>query len=429
MEESALVSKPYLTQSIAETLVGRGWGESMAWYLAFGLTLLAFVTIVVGLIYIRRSYIRRVFAKVTAKTKFKWDDLLAQHGVFTWVANLVISVVFILLSQVFFGSMQFSGIPIGKLISTFCNLYFIITLLFLVDSGLNALMGFYSKLPVSKDIEIKGFVQAIKLIILLIGSIFILSLILGKSPVFFLSGVGALTAVLLLIFKDAILGLVAGIQISVNRTLRVGDWIEMAAHGADGDVIDISLTTVKIQNWDKTITSIPTYDLISKSFKNWRGMQDSGGRRIKRSIMIDLNTIRFADQTMLESFRSISLIQGYLDQKLEDIESFNRNNEIKDHPKNGRALTNVGTFRAYCIAYLKANPKIHENMTFLVRQLSPTSKGLPIEIYVFSNDTNWGNYEAIQADIFDHLFAILPEFQLAAFQEASGVDVRSLAKS
>ena len=423
--EASIATKQYLTQSIAEGLVNRGWSEALAWYTAFGVVLVAFMLLVGLLVWVQKTYIRRLFAKVTSKTKFQWDDLLAKHGFFTWLANVGIAVIFILLSQVFFGALEFGGIPLGKMILTVCNLYFIITLLFLMDSALNALMGFYARLPVSKDIEIKGFIQAVKLIILLIGIIFILSTVLGKSPVFFLSGVGAITAILLLIFKDAILGLVAGIQISVNRTLRVGDWIEMAAHGADGDVIDISLTTVKIQNWDKTITSIPTYDLISKSFKNWRGMQESGGRRIKRSIMIDLNTIRFADKEMLESFRSISLIQEYVDAKLKEIEKFNADAGIQDYPRNGRSLTNVGTFRAYCIAYLKANPKIHhENMTFLIRQLAPTSKGLPIEIYVFTNDTNWVNYEGIQADIFDHLFAILPEFKLAAFQEASGRDLR-----
>jgi len=426
MDELTVVAKPYLTQSIAEALIARDWSSVFAWYTAFGITLLVFLSIVFSLIYVRKTYLRGLFQSITAKTRFKWDDELAKHGFLTWSANVVISVLFILLSQFFFGNMQYGGFPVGRFISTLCNLYFIGTLLFLIDSGLNALMGFYSKLRVSRDIEIKGFVQAIKLINFLVGFIFILSLVLGKSPVFFLSGVGALTAVLLLVFKDAILGLVAGIQISANRTVRVGDWIEMPTHGADGDVIDISLTTVKIQNWDKTITSIPTYDLISKSFKNWRGMQESGGRRIKRSIMIDLNTIRFADKALLESFRSISLIREYVEQKLTEIDGFNAENGITDHPKNGRALTNVGTFRAYCVAYLKANPKIHDKMTFLVRQLAPTSKGLPIEIYVFSNDTNWGNYEAIQADIFDHLIAILPEFDLAAFQETSGMDLRSL---
>jgi len=426
MDESITPKPEYLTQSIAEALVQHGWGSLLAWYSAFAITLTVFAAIVIGLIYVRKTYFRGLFQKITGATKFKWDDLLAQHGCFTWAANIAISVFFILLSQVFFGEMQYGGFPLGSIISTACHIYFIVTLLFFIDSGLNALMTFYAKLPVAKTVDIKSFVQAIKLVTYLVGFIFVLSAILDKSPVFFLSGIGALTAILLLIFKDAIMGLVAGIQISVNRTVRVGDWIEMPVHQADGDVIEISLTTVKIQNWDKTITSIPTYDLISKSFKNWRGMQESGGRRIKRSIMIDVHSIRFADQKMLESFRSITLIRDYVDQKLAEIGQFNAENGISDHPKNGRALTNIGTFRAYCVAYLKANPKIHDRMTFLVRQLEPTSHGIPIEIYVFSNDTNWVNYEGIQADVFDHLFAILPEFGLAAYQEASGLDIRSL---
>ena len=253
-----------------------------------------------------------------------------------------------------------------------------------------------------------------------------LSVLLDRSPVLLLSGLGALTAVLLLIFKDAILGFVAGIHISANRLVRVGDWIEMPTHQADGDVIDISLTTVKVQNWDKTITTIPSYDLVSRPFKNWRGMQDSGGRRIKRAIMIDISTIRFADAAMIESFCGISLIKGYVEDKLAEIDAFNKEHGITDHPRNGRALTNIGTFRAYCVAYLRAHPKIHDKMTFLVRQLAPTPKGLPLEIYVFTTDTAWVAYEGIQADVFDHLFAILPAFGLAAFQDATGLDLRSL---
>ncbi|MEQ9825097.1 MAG: mechanosensitive ion channel domain-containing protein [Puniceicoccaceae bacterium] len=421
--------KPFLTQTLAHALMDRGIGPALAWYSAFGMTLLVFLLIVFALVYVRKQYVQVLVQKLTAKTRFRWDDVLTRHGCFTWAVNLGISVAFILLSQVFFGNMNVGGVPLGQLITTVCNLYFIVTLLLLVDSLLNAGMGFYGLLPISKDIEIKGFVQAVKLVVFLVGAIFFLSVLLGKTPVYFLSGIGALTAVLLLIFKDAILGLVAGIQISVNRTVRVGDWIEMPAHGADGDVTDISLTTVKIQNWDKTITSIPTYDLIQKSFKNWRGMREVGGRRIKRSLMIDLSTVRFADREMIDHFRSITLIRDYVDQKIAEIDAFNKENGIMDFPRNGRSLTNIGTFRAYCVAYLKANPQIHDKLTFLVRQLAPTSKGLPIEIYVFSKDTNWVNYEAIQSDIFDHLFAILPEFRLAAFQEASGLDVRSLGSA
>ena len=238
---------------------------------------------------------------------------------------------------------------------------------------------------------------------------------------------GALTAVLLLVFRDAILGFVAGIMISVNNIVRVGDWIEMSKAGADGDVIDVSLTTVKVQNWDKTITTIPTYDLISDSFRNWRGMKDSGGRRIKRPLYLDVQSIRFADEELIKRWEKIDLLKDYLKKKREEIQKANeeRGTDLTILG-NGRRITNAGTFRAYCVAYLKAHPQIHQDMTFLVRQLAPTEHGLPIEIYVFSKDQVWANYEAIQADIFDHLLSVIGEFDLHIFQKPSGLDMQSM---
>jgi miniconductance mechanosensitive channel len=239
-----------------------------------------------------------------------------------------------------------------------------------------------------------------------------------------------MTAVLLLIFKDAILGLVAGIQLTANKMIAVGDWIEMPKYGADGDVLDLTLTTVKVQNWDKTITTIPTYALISDAFKNWRGMQESGGRRIKRSIAIDMNSIKFCDEEMLERFRKIQYISEHIERKRKELQEHNRLLKVDDSSlANGRRLTNVGTFRAYIQAYLKNHPAIHQNMTFLVRQLAPSDHGLPIEIYVFSSDTAWVTYEAIQADIFDHLLAVLPEFDLRVFQSPAGHDFQQLVSS
>jgi miniconductance mechanosensitive channel len=256
-----------------------------------------------------------------------------------------------------------------------------------------------------------------------------LATVLDKSPVYLLSGVGALTAVLLLVFKDAILGFVAGIMISVNEMVRIGDWIEVPKAGADGDVIDVSLTTVKVQNWDKTITTIPTYDLISGSFKNWRGMSDSGGRRIKRAIQIDMRSVRFADEALMAHWQKIDLLRTYLAEKQREIDMDNgRRGTDLAILGNGRRITNLGTFRAYCIAYLKAHPKIHQDMTFLVRQLAPTEHGLPLEIYVFTNDIRWPAYESIQADIFDHLLAVIGEFQLGVFQQPSGNDVQVALK-
>jgi len=239
-----------------------------------------------------------------------------------------------------------------------------------------------------------------------------------------------MTAVLMLIFKDSILGLVAGVQLSFNDMVRIGDWIEMPNFGADGDVMDITLNTVKVQNWDKTISTIPAYAMISNSFKNWRGMSESGGRRIKRSLSIDMNSIRFCTAEMIERFKKIQYITEYIEKKSIELESYNKEYNIDDSTLvNGRRLTNVGTFRAYIQAYLKNHPMIHKDMTFLVRQLKPTETGLPIEIYVFSTDQNWVNYEGIQADIFDHLLAILPAFDLRVHQTPTVDDVAALRQT
>jgi len=232
----------------------------------------------------------------------------------------------------------------------------------------------------------------------------------------------------MLVFRDTILGLAAGIQLSANKMVQRGDWIEMPSQGADGDVIDVGLTTVKVQNWDKTITTIPTYALISESFKNWRGMDESGGRRIKRSVAIDMTSIRFCDAEMFERFRRIEILSNYLDAKLAEVSDHNTQTAADTSILiNGRNLTNVGTFRAYLVAYLRQHSKIHQEMTFLVRQLAPTDKGLPIELYVFSNDQAWARYEDIQADIFDHVLAVLPLFDLRIFQAPTGADLRAVS--
>ena len=234
---------------------------------------------------------------------------------------------------------------------------------------------------------------------------------------------GAMTAILLLVFKDSILGLVASIQLTSNDMVRIGDWIEMPKYGADGDVIDVTLHTVKVQNWDKTITTIPSYALISDSFKNWRGMAESGGRRIKRAIYIDLTSIKFCTSEMLDRFEKFQLITDYIRTRKAEITEYNQEHQVDTSELiNGRNLTNVGTFRAYLVAYLHHHPKIHQDLTFLIRHLPPGEQGLPIEIYVFSNDQVWANYEAIQADIFDHIFSVVPMFDLRLFQNPTGAD-------
>ncbi len=371
--------------------------------------------------YAAKRFINSVIHPLIHKSGAKWDDKLADHRVLIRFSHIVPAAIIH-----FFAPTLFETHP--QLIA-FCqvvvNTYLIVIALLIIDGVLNFSRAIWDQLPVGKRFPAKSFIQAAKLVINLVGCIFVLSAILGKSPLVFFSGLGAVTAILLLIFKDAILGLVAGFQLSVNNMVMVGDWIEMPGRGADGDVIDVSLTTVKVQNWDKTITTIPTYALISDSFKNWRGMSESGGRRIKRSLQIDMRTIQFADETLLERFKRINILRPYLESKLDDIQHYNANvaNDFSELI-NGRRLTNVGTFRAYCVAYLRNHPKIHHSgMTLLVRQLAPTQTGLPIELYAFANDTAWANYEDIQGDIFDHLLSILPEFELSAFQAPSGADL------
>lgn len=281
-----------------------------------------------------------------------------------------------------------------------------------------------------RRLPLRGLFQGFKLVGAVVALIFAVSLLIGKSPLILFSGLGAMTAILLLVFKDPILGLVAGIQLSANKMLSLGDWLEMPKYGADGEVIDISLTTVKIRNWDKTITTIPTYALISDSFKNWRGMSESGGRRIKRAIHIDATSVNFLTEQDIARLRKAQLLSEYMEQKLVEIDSYNREHNIDtSSPANGRRLTNLGTFRAYLTAYLKTNSNIHRDMTQMVRHLNPGSEGIPIEIYAFTNDTAWLAYESIQADIFDHIFAVLPEFGLRVYQSPTGYDLQELGKS
>lgn len=408
-------------ENISSWLLQFKLGEAIAQFLGLGLAVLCLASLAWFANYATKRFIASIIQPLINKSGAQWDDQLAEHRVLIRFSHIVPAAII----QVFAPSL-FQGYEQIIMISQVAvSTYLIIIALFVIDGVLNFARSIWDQLPVGKRFPAKSFIQAAKLVINLVGCIFILSALLGKSPLVFFSGLGAVTAILLLIFKDAILGLVAGFQLSVNNMVMVGDWIEMPGPGADGEVVDVSLTTVKVQNWDKTITTIPTYSLISDSFKNWRGMSESGGRRIKRSLNIDLRTIQFADESLLKRFKGIRILSPYLEQKLSDIQQ--HNDDVGDDLSeliNGRRLTNVGTFRAYCLAYLRNHPKIHTSgMTLLVRQLAPNEKGLPIELYAFANDTAWANYEDIQGDIFDHLLSILSEFQLSAFQEPSGADV------
>ena len=295
---------------------------------------------------------------------------------------------------------------------------------------LSAADEIYRSHPIAKTRPIKGYLQIAKIVLYLLAAVAVVAVLIGQSPLLFLSGIGAMTAVLMLVFKDTLLSLIASIQITSTDMVRVGDWIEMPQFGADGDVVDIALHTVKVQNWDKTITTIPTYKLIEGSFKNWRGMSESGGRRIKRSINLDISSIRFLTERDIERYERFALLTDYIRERKGDITAANEDEaSAGDERVNRRNLTNIGTFRAYVVNYLRNHPRLHGRMTLIVRQLQPTPNGVPIEIYTFSGETEWVAYEGLQSDIFDHLLAIVPEFDLRIFQSPSSHDFAAFARA
>ncbi|WP_414903474.1 mechanosensitive ion channel family protein [Sphingomonas flavalba] len=315
---------------------------------------------------------------------------------------------------------------VAGLVRNGVSVFVILTIVLAISAALDLVNQLYQRRPDAASRPIKGYVQVVKILLFVAAAILIVATLMDQSPLLLLSGLGAMAAVVMLVFKDTILSLVASVQLTSNDMLRVGDWIEMPQLNADGDVIDIALHTVKVQNWDKTITSIPTHRLITESYKNWRGMAESGGRRVKRALLLDQNSVRFLDAEEQAALRRFALLDAYLDSKQTELDAWNARlaTDGRD-PVNSRRITNIGTFRAYVIAYLQAHGRIAQDMTQLVRQLQPTPQGLPLEIYCFTNTTAWAAYESIQADIFDHLLAILPEFGLRLFQEPSGLDLQN----
>ncbi|MBU3916901.1 mechanosensitive ion channel family protein [bacterium] len=389
--------------------------------LSKGLVFLLIVVLAVIADWITKQFLLRGVARLVAKTKSDWDDALQKRKFFNQLAHVIPAIVLYLLISLAFGSKS----KIVFYTQTALMIYMVVLAVLIVGALLNAFHDIYNTFSISRQIPIKSFIQVAKLLTYFIGGIFIISLLIDKTPVYLISGLGAMTAVIMFIFKDAILGFVAGIQLSANNMLTIGDWVEMPKYGADGDVIEIGLTTVKVQNFDKTITMIPTYALISESFRNWRGMKESGGRRIKRAIHIDINTIKFCSDEMIDRFQNNQYISQYIQTKKVELENYNKT-VVGTSQINRRRLTNIGTLRAYLVYYLMNHPSINHDMTFLVRQLKPTEYGLPIEIYVFCRDSEWTKYEAIQADIFDHILAIVPEFDLKIFQNPTGSDFREL---
>lgn len=372
---------------------------------------------------ITKRILLATIARIVRRTTFTWDDVLQRHRVFERLAHIAPGF------AIYYGIQMVPDIGEGitALIRQAALASMVLVGMLSVGAFLNAVHEMYSASSLARGRPIKGYVQIVKLGIYVLGAIVTVATLIDKSPMFFLGGIGAMTAVLLLVFRDTILSFVASLQIASNDMVRVGDWIEMPQFGADGDVVDIALHTVKVQNWDKTVTTIPTHRLISDSFKNWRSMTESGGRRIKRALVLDMNSIRFLDDADIELFGRFALLKDYIAEKKRQLEEYNTEVAPADSDiiANARKLTNIGTFRMYVVQYLRSHPKIHDKMTFLIRQLSPTASGLPIEIYVFSNDVDWVAYEGIQSDIFDHLLAIVPEFGLRVFQQPTGQDFQA----
>lgn len=367
---------------------------------------------------VARKFLAHIVLKIAGQTSTDWDNLLFDKLFFRRLGILIAAIVI----KIGLTSLDWEYMNIiQKLISTWITFASV----FLFSSILDGINRIWETYPISKEKPLKIFTQVLMIFVWGVALIIVVSIFTGKSLIILLGGLTAFAAVLILVFQDSILGFVAGIQLSANNMVRIGDWIVMPNRGVDGDVLEINLTTVKVQNWDKTITTIPTHKLVSESFTNWRGMQESKGRRIKRSINIDINTIHYLSQQEIETIKESEFLNHYLDKKLSDIEKHNAKHNT---PLDKRMLTNIGTFREYLESWLNNNPNLNLEMTHMVRQLQPTATGVPIEIYCFSAKQDWIEYERVQSDIFDHVFAVMKVFNLKPFQYSSNTIIAESEK-
>lgn len=407
-----------------EAQIALGWLNNLILHI---ITIIILLVIGYILFLIGKYIILSLITKLISKTETNIDDLLIQHR----IPHRVLQLIIFTLSHQINKSLFFSEATICKTNESILYILIIISIVSIFDALLNFSSTLFNQSKYAEKLPSKSLIQALKLILYFFGVIFILSVVLDKSPLFFISGLGALTAVLLLVFKDPLLGLVAGVQVSANNLIQIGDWIEIPSHNANGTVKDLTLTTLKVENWDQTISSIPMQTLISDSFKNWRQMGQSAGRRIKRSILIDANSIDFVDSELLGQLNQLPLLTNYLKDKQEELASYNTSDSALSLKKTNiqRHLTNIGTFRAYCLEYLKNNPNVNSELTLIVRQLEPTEGGIPLEIWTYSATTNWIAYESIQSDIFDHLYSIVTKFNLRVYQKPSGTDIQSITQS
>lgn len=394
---------------------------------ALVILILVVITIILGFIIdrITRQVLLGLFERIAKKSATDWDDLMIEKKVFSALAHLApILFIFGLLPVIFeaYPNWHDGFITISRVFLTIFSMVIIFRILDVIKVIVTRIKSF-------KDKPIDSYFQLAKIIIGIILGVLALSILANKSVGYFLGAFGAMTAVILLVFRDTILGFIASIQLAANDMIRVGDWVQMEKYGADGDVLQINLTTVKVKNWDKTITTVPTYSFIADSFKNWRGMEETGARRIARSIHINQHSVKFCTSEMLERFKKIHILKGYVEGKEGEIKEYNNQQNVDTSTiSNGRRMTNLGTFRAYLLRYLQNHPKIDQNLTLLVRQLPPNEHGIPIQIYCFCKDIAWVNYEAVQSDIFDHTLAVIPQFDLEIFQTPSGSDVRDFAE-
>ncbi len=370
-----------------------------------------------------KGIVVKTLTTIARRSRVKWDDALIEHNVVGRLVQIVPGLI------VYVGVPFVPGLPesLVQLTRNVATGYMVLMSTMALVALLGAGNTIYAALPVARTRPLKGFVQLLQIAVWLFGAVLMVAAVLDRSPLLLLSGFGAMTAILLLVFKDTILSLVASVQLTAQDMVRVGDWIEMPQFGADGDVVDVQLHTVKVQNWDKTITTIPTHRLISDSFKNWRGMSQTGARRIKRAIHLDVNSIRFQTPDEVNHFKRFALLKDYIEGKEAELDEYNAALGVAvEEAVNTRRLTNIGSVRAYAFNYLSRHPEIHPGMTLLVRQLAPGPEGLPLEIYCFTNTTVWAEYERIQADVFDHLLAVVPEFGLRLYQQPAGSDLSGL---
>ena len=396
--------------------LNNGWDR----WVAFALVVLS----VVLLDFLCRTVLVRGIRRIVMRTKATWDDELFSSAVLSRLCNIVSAIVLVIVLPVVFDEQSEARTIVTRLI----QVYIVVTVFRFINALLYAAFNIVSARPAWQNKPINGLRQTGQGIAALICGILIVSILIGKSPAILLTGLGASAAVIMLVFRDSILGFVSGIQLSANDMLKVGDWITVPKYGADGSVIEVSLTTVKVQNWDNTIVTLPPYLLVSDSFQNWRGMQASGGRRVKRSVNLDMTSVKFCTPDMLGRYRNIDIIREYIDQTEQRVEEYNAAHGIRPGERkiNGLHQTNLGVFRAYLARYLRAEVPVNTGMTLMVRQLQPTETGLPMELYFFTDTVVWVDYERIQSDVFDHVLAVIPEFDLRVFQNPSGSDIEAL---